>query len=795
MIGKILVIVTTVFSLISMLFYLLSYLNRLKNITQSTKYSNFGNYSYTGVVVGVLSICLFLLSNIVAHNFQYTYIWEYSSRELPVNLLIATFYAGQQGSILLWGLMITLIGYFILPYLKKHNYEAPVMMIYTSILAFILIMLIFKSPFDYVWETYGAEGVKEGFIPKNGRGLNPILQNYWISIHPPILFLGYSLMTIPYVFALAGLLLKDYRKWITLSLPWALFGSGVLGLGLMLGGFWAYETLGWGGFWAWDPVENSSLMPWLIAVSLVHTMLVNKKTGGLIKLNYILASLTFIFVLYASFLTRSGILGDTSVHSFVSPGPVIYKLLLVFLITYFVASLGVLIYRIKNIPFNSSDVEITSKEFMMTIGSILILGIFFVVFMGTSWPIITEIIGITKSSVDPSWYNKINLPLAVILMILNSFSLYLLWKRTDYTLFLKRFLLIAISSLIITVVLFSLGVNKIEFLLLVFASFLGLFANLDFLFKSFKFGIKTSGAFLSHSGLALFLLGALASGGYSVNETVRLNENETKSVLGYKITHKGKFQIDKYWTDREKFKYKILIEKDNMSKMVYPVVYFSDFNERKSPFFEPGIATTLDKDIYVSPYSLENIFPEPPIILQKTQSQRIALDTNFSIKLLKFDMSNAMSGGDGKTIKLASVVRLSDNKKYVSEDTLYNIMDPTSGMSVPIWKDLPNSNLEIGFIRLVPNKEELSLSQAIFVAKPKGQQLSRPIETFVFDVSTKPFILVVWIGTIIIVLGFFLSILKYIGQSYKRTEYIDNIKENKLAKNEFKEAVVIRESN
>lgn len=795
MIGKILVIVTTVFSLISMLFYLLSYLNRLKNITQSTKYSNFGNYSYTGVVVGVLSICLFLLSNIVAHNFQYTYIWEYSSRELPVNLLIATFYAGQQGSILLWGLMITLIGYFILPYLKKHNYEAPVMMIYTSILAFILIMLIFKSPFDYVWETYGAEGVKEGFIPKNGRGLNPILQNYWISIHPPILFLGYSLMTIPYVFALAGLLLKDYRKWITLSLPWALFGSGVLGLGLMLGGFWAYETLGWGGFWAWDPVENSSLMPWLIAVSLVHTMLVNKKTGGLIKLNYILASLTFIFVLYASFLTRSGILGDTSVHSFVSPGPVIYKLLLVFLITYFVASLGVLIYRIKNIPFNSSDVEITSKEFMMTIGSILILGIFFVVFMGTSWPIITEIIGITKSSVDPSWYNKINLPLAVILMILNSFSLYLLWKRTDYTLFLKRFLLIAISSLIITVVLFSLGVNKIEFLLLVFASFLGLFANLDFLFKSFKFGIKTSGAFLSHSGLALFLLGALASGGYSVNETVRLNENETKSVLGFKITHKGKFQIDKHWTDREKFKYKILIEKDNMSKMVYPVVYFSDFNERKSPFFEPGIATTLDKDIYVSPYSLENIFPEPPIILQKTQSQKIALDTNFSIKLLKFDMSNAMSGGDGKTIKLASVVRLSDNKKYVSEDTLYNIMDPASGMSVPIWKDLPNSNLEIGFIRLVPNKEELSLSQAIFVAKPKGQQLSRPIETFVFDVSTKPFILVVWIGTIIIVLGFFLSILKYIGQSYKRTEYIDNIKENKLVKNEFKEAVVIRESN
>ena len=215
-------------------------------------------------------------------------------------------------------------------------------------------------------------------------------------------------------------MLKDYRKWITIALPWTLFGSGVLGLGLMLGGFWAYETLGWGGFWAWDPVENSSLMPWLLAVSLVHTMLVSKKNGGLIKTNYILASLTFILVLYASFLTRSGILGDTSVHSFVSPGPIIYKLLLIFLVAFFVLSIVVLIYRIKKIPLGSGEIEVNSKEFMLTLGSVVILGIFFVVFMGTSWPIITEILGVTKSSVDPSWYNKINLPLVELLMSINA---------------------------------------------------------------------------------------------------------------------------------------------------------------------------------------------------------------------------------------------------------------------------------------------------------------------------------------------------------------------------------------
>jgi hypothetical protein len=160
-------------------------------------------------------------------------------------------------------------------------------------------------------------------------------------------------------------------------------------------------------------------------------------------------------------------------------------------------------------------------------------------------------------------------------------------------------------------------------------------------------------------------------------------------------------------------------------------------------------------------------------------------------------MSSAMKGStDGKSLKIATVVRLTDNKKFVTEDTLYNLMDPNSGMSVPIWKDLPNSNLEIGFVRLVPNKEELSMSQAIFVAKPKGQILSAPVETFVFDVSTKPLILVVWFGTIIIVIGFFLSILKYIGQSYKRKEYIDSVENNPVMNSdELNKVATIREAN
>ncbi|MER3329105.1 MAG: cytochrome c biogenesis protein CcsA, partial [Candidatus Kapaibacterium sp.] len=303
MIGQILIYVAFGLSVISGIFYLIA--------KDKPGLLKLGRFAYYGVTATMLAISMYLLSNILSHNFQMTYVWEYSSTTLPLNLLISTFYAGQQGSFLLWGLTLTLIGFFLIPYLKERNYEYITMGIFVLVIAFILLILIFKSPFEFVWETYADQNVEVGFTPKEGRGLNPILQNYWINIHPPILFLGYSAMTIPYIFAIAGLLKKDYRKWIRLALPWTLFASAILGLGLMLGGLWAYETLGWGGFWAWDPVENSSLIPWLTAVTLVHTMYIHQKTGGLIKTNFVLAFLTFLFVLYATFLTRSGVLGDT----------------------------------------------------------------------------------------------------------------------------------------------------------------------------------------------------------------------------------------------------------------------------------------------------------------------------------------------------------------------------------------------------------------------------------------------------------------------------------------------------
>lgn len=790
MFGNSLIYLTTFFAAFSVVGYFTSYYKKQNGLL---KYSR---WSYYGLTAGMIAVSMYLLSNIVAHNFQLTYVWEYSSRELPTNFLIATFYAGQQGSFLLWGLMLSIIGYFLLPFLKDEKYEALVMGFYSLIVLFVVTILIFKSPFEYVWETYAKDGIAYGFTPKNGRGLNPILQNYWITIHPPILFLGYSSMSIPFAFAMAGIIQGDFRNWIRQALPWTLFASGILGFGLMLGGFWAYETLGWGGFWAWDPVENSSLIPWLIAVSLVHTMLIAKKNGGLLKSNFILACASFLAVLYATFLTRSGVLGDTSVHSFVSPGPIVYKLLLVFIIVFTIISLLAFFFKINQ--FNKVKLEflLTSKEFLLSFGSLILLCICFIVLFGTSWPIMAELFGMKKATVDPKWYNQINLPLAIVMLLVNSLSLLSTWKSNDYNVVFKKIMIPMIISLVLTGLMFILGMKNIVYLLFIFAFVMTLVINSEFIFKTFTKNFKASGAFISHIGIALVILGALSTGGYSESKQARLMENESADVFGYKVTHKGKEQIEKHWTDREKFKYTIELEKDGKKSYVYPIVYWSDFNQRQAPFFEPGIQTFLNQDIYISPFSVEPFYNVPPVALQKNQFVKIPLDTNFTLRLLKFDMSQAMKGPskDG-VMQIASIVRISGPNDLIIEDTLYNNMYIQLGYGDPVWYNIPKTEYEIGFIQLMPNKENLSESKAIYAFKYKGKPLEAAKEIFTFEASTKPYILLVWAGTLVCVFGFFVSMGKYSLTSYKKNVDISKlsleeiqIAQQKMQENKDKES-------
>lgn len=384
------------------------------------KYLSAARYSFQGSVLLILLFCATLLYLILTHQFQYTYVWNYSSTTLPLPLLISTFYAGQEGSFSLWTLYTALLGIFLLGYTARRGYEQDLMPVWSLIQAFLLTMLIIKSPFTMIWDAFPDNLVHTGPLPPGtantvwldkaagvwaqfpaeGKGLNPLLQNYWMVIHPQILFSGFTAMAVPYAFALAGLLRRDFNGWIITARPWIIYGAAVLGTGIILGGYWAYETLGWGGYWGWDPVENSSLIPWLISIASIHTILAQSHSGAFPRTNFVLAMACFLAVMYSTFLTRSGVLGETSVHSFVDPGMWAYWFLLGFIALFASVGGGMLASRWKQIPRVQANHTIYSREFALFLGAFTICFSALFISIGTSAPIITTILKGRAAAVD-----------------------------------------------------------------------------------------------------------------------------------------------------------------------------------------------------------------------------------------------------------------------------------------------------------------------------------------------------------------------------------------------------------
>ena len=327
-----------ILSFISALFAAFSYfiaaktddLEKKRAWTQNGR-SIFFFHSFT--VVGIV-FCLFWI--IYNHYFEYHYAWSHSSLHLPTHYMISCFWEGQEGSFLLWMFWHAVLGLVLLFTAKK--WTGPVLGTIAAVQAFLSSMVLgvyifgYKigfSPFILIREMPENIGLPwteiSDYLTRfpsfmDGTGLNPLLQNYWMTIHPPTLFLGFASTIVPFAFAIGALLRKDYKGWIKPALPWAFFSVSILGTGILMGGAWAYEALSFGGFWAWDPVENSSLVPWLTMVACAHLILVQKNRGGVLPSALFLSIISFLLVLYSTFLTRSGVLGDSSVHAFVDLG-------------------------------------------------------------------------------------------------------------------------------------------------------------------------------------------------------------------------------------------------------------------------------------------------------------------------------------------------------------------------------------------------------------------------------------------------------------------------------------------
>lgn len=304
--------------------------------------------------LAVLGIIVTLFYMILGQYFEYDYVWKHSNTAMPLRYIFSCFWEGQEGSFLLWTFWHVVLGNVMI--FKGGRWESPVMAVVALVQAFLGTMLLgiyffgYKmgsSPFILIRELPENVGMPWTQIAdytrlpqfQDGRGLNPLLQNYWMTIHPPTLFLGFAATLFPFAFALAGIWRREYRAWIKPGLPWAFFAVATLGLGILMGGAWAYEALSFGGFWAWDPVENASLVPWVLLVGGAHLMLINRHKNRSLFAAYTLTALAFIFVLYSTFLTRSGVLGETSVHSFTDDG--MTGQLLVYLLFFFGLMIGV----------------------------------------------------------------------------------------------------------------------------------------------------------------------------------------------------------------------------------------------------------------------------------------------------------------------------------------------------------------------------------------------------------------------------------------------------------------------
>jgi len=510
-----------------------------KDLTLQESWKRIGRVAFTihGFSIFTVISCVFYV--MINAYYEYDYALQHVSDDLDFSYIFSAFWEGQEGSFMLWMFWHIILG-FVLMFTAKE-WEAPVMSMLACIQIFLVSMIL------GLYFYYGDEFFKIGSNPLvltrdvreapifsnpnytsliNGNGLNPLLQNYWMTIHPPTLFLGFASTCVPFLFAVAGLWTGKHKEWLKPVLPWALFSGAILGLGILMGGAWAYEALSFGGYWAWDPVENMSLVPWIILIAGIHTNLIAKSTGYSIKTTYIFYILTFVFILYSTFLTRSGILGDTSVHAFTEMG--MEWQLVGFVLAFLLPPLGLFFYRRKGIPSPKREESVYSREFWIFIGALVLLFSAILITFTTSIPVyntIFEALGMPESwqrrpPIDViDHYNRYQLWIGVLLAILSGAAQYLRYKEQDslsnerISKLVRHIGFTAIATSFISfVVAWTGNINAWQYKLLLWSGVFSILINFNYLISIIRFNVKMAGSAMGHLGVGILMIGVLFSG-------------------------------------------------------------------------------------------------------------------------------------------------------------------------------------------------------------------------------------------------------------------------------------------
>ena len=825
LLGHVFVIVAFVSSLLSSYAY-------FKGRNQDQSWTAFGSkifYVHTLAILGIIGTLFYLISN---HFFEYHYVFSHSSRLLPAYYQISCFWEGQEGSFLLWMFWNAILGVILIS--TNKFWKAPVMLIMSLTQVFLTSMIlgvvildvkIGSSPFMLLRDVIDAPIFKSNpnFIPEDGNGLNPLLQNYWMVIHPPTLFLGFATTVIPFAYCIGGLIIGKNKEWIRPALPWAQFSAMILGVGILMGAYWAYETLNFGGYWNWDPVENAIYIPWLILVAAIHVMIAYKKSGSALKLSLILVVASFILVLYATFLTRSGILGNSSVHSFTDLG--LSGQLLLYLLAFLALSSVMIAKRWKEIPSTDQEVSTYSREFWIFMGATVLGLMSFQVLAYTSIPVYNQISdGLFGYELD--WapttdvFKSYSIPqalLASFLAIFSGIGQFFWWKKVKDKKWLNELrvpLLLALAGTLLVVLAVDKGffepfqeymekgqvsvwmMGILSFTLIPFCSIFSIFANLKILSGIVKSNANLSGGSVAHIGVALMLVGILFSSGYSTilskNYTSRvwnkdfpeqmnidnllLFLNEPRDMGAYSMVYKGmrkwtkeKGYVDAYELQETGYPLKVIEKttKDTLTLINPDNYYFEvEYTEEDNNFTlfprvqyneemggllpSPALKKYLSSDIYTHITGFPNLDEEPK--WSEPETTRVKIGDQFFIndyiatleKLVPIKEVDgvALSSND---IAVKAVIKVQgEYKDYTAEPVFLIRNKELVGRVDDMVNDLA---FRISIDNIIPQENAVAL---VYQTAQK--------DWIIMEAVKKPWINLLWVGTLLLVVGFIVAI-------------------------------------
>lgn len=825
-----------------------------RNPQQEGSWKKLARTAYGIHSLGVLSVIAILFFMLLNHYFEYKYVWEHSNRAMPMQYILSCFWEGQEGSFLLWAFWNMVLGHILMR--TSRDWEYSTMAIVGLVQVFLASMLlgvfigdirIGSDPFLLLREypdfmnlpfLQNADYLKS----LDGRGLNPLLQNYWMTTHPPTLFLGFSAGLFPFAYAMAGIWRQKYHEWIQPALTWIFFSVCILGTGILMGGAWAYEALSFGGFWAWDPVENASLVPWITLVAGGHVMMLTRARKQSPVTALFLVFVSFVLILYSTFLTRSGILGETSVHAFTDLGMsgqlLLYLLVFIWLPAmlvlgkgkagwiYFLISVAVLLaglnggvfkhltglfilvsllwtfrhiaqkYRDKN-----PDDKLSSREFWMFVGSLVLLISAFQITFSTSTPVINKLISgeiagffswlnshfpndifqkladakLTVQEDPIEHFNSWQIPFAIIVSFLVGLGQFLRYKETPVKLLFKkasRSLIIALLITLLTAWLIRL--QQPMLILLLFAASFAVLGNVDYLIQNSGIGLRKAGPSIAHLGFGLIMAGALISSGKKefisrnmsnydlgeelpAEENILLFKNDTVRMGEFLVSYRGDstaginiyYNVDYLKPDA-----------GGQHRKLFTLSPLIQTNPRMGNVTEPDTRHYLHRDIFTHVTSVSNKtenedeWEEPQSYPMKI-GDSVATET-FRMKLVGIvkeplpehvDMSQARIGigarlevehhGHVETILPKYVI---EDGKIMPEDTL-----------------LDHAGLHFSFEKIDPKEE---LFHIRVKARKKTLQDFIVMKAIIF-----PGINILWIGCILMAIGTAMAVIHRIRKS------------------------------